>query len=85
MCDQQIAEDSGESGKAEFANFRCAVWHRAVAVILESIKQLLKVGYWISCGDNKLRLVYPQIMIVSADYEEVYVLCFCNGMRFYFL
>ena len=58
----------------DFANFRCAIWHKAVGVILESIKGLSKVGYWIMCGDNKLRQVYPRIAIISADYEEAYVL-----------
>ena len=70
----KVDEDSGESGKKGYVNFKRVVWHWAFYEILESIRLLGKVGYKLLCGDNIMRWLFPLLLILSADYEEQYVL-----------
>lgn len=56
------------------ANFKCVVWHPSFEVLLASIKELKitheqDVGLH-KCGDGVEHLLYPTILILSADYEE---------------
>jgi len=38
--------------------------------LLEAIKEHSRTGYWVRCSDDIERLLYPFILILSADYEE---------------
>jgi hypothetical protein len=50
------------------------MWHKAFGTLLESIVLLLKTGFFYICFDGVSRILYPIILILSADYEEQQVL-----------
>ncbi|KAF8123980.1 hypothetical protein EV363DRAFT_1403462 [Boletus edulis] len=49
--------------------------------LLESIIELSKVGFAYKCFDEIIRVLYPIILILSADYEEQCVMALIRGMR----
>jgi hypothetical protein len=69
-----VEENSGESGKKGFVDFKRVVWHKAFYEIVESIEIYAELGFALDCGDGVRRKIYPFILIVSADYEEQYVM-----------
>jgi hypothetical protein len=38
--------------------------------IVSSIEPLTETGYNLRCGDGADRVIFPHILILSADYEE---------------
>lgn len=66
----QVSDDSAESGKPGYANFKNAVWHAAFYKLLESIAIHSKTGIWTRCGDEIIRWLFPMLLILAADYEE---------------
>ena len=76
----QIEEEAGESGKAGYVDFKRVVWHEAFYEVLATISELSRTGQHVKCGDGIDRHVFPAILILSADYEEQYVLLglFCS-------
>lgn len=74
MQTYQVQEDAGETGKKGFVNFKRVVWHESFYEILRSIEQYSQVGLSYHCADDILRWIYFIILIISADYEEQYVL-----------
>lgn len=66
----QVKDDTAESGKPGYTNFKNAVWHAAFYKLLESIVDHSKTGIWTQCGDGKQRWLFPVIFILAADYEE---------------
>jgi hypothetical protein len=50
------------------------VWHKAFYKIAESIEKCTELGFALNCGDRVRRKMYPFVLIVSADYEEQYVI-----------
>ena len=69
----QVEEDSGETGKKGFVDFKQVVWHKAFYKIIESIKKYAELGFTLECGDGVRWKIFPFILIVSADYEELYI------------
>jgi hypothetical protein len=69
----QVEEDSAETGKKGFVDFKRVVWHKAFYDIVKSIEEYAELGFALDCGDGVRRKIYPSILIVSADYEEQYV------------
>lgn len=67
----QIKDDPKHVGTAAWANFKCNVWHRAVAIVIETIKKIF--GEMLECGNGIERLLFPFILILCADYKEQYV------------
>ncbi|KAJ7934928.1 hypothetical protein B0H13DRAFT_1586945, partial [Mycena leptocephala] len=65
-----VSDDSAESGKPGYANFKNAVWHAAFYKLLESIAIHSKPGIWTCCGDEIIRWLFPMLLILAADYEE---------------
>ena len=63
-------EDPEEGGKSTYALFKRVVWHEAMHILLESIESLSEIGFTFMCSDGKKRLIFPCVMILSADYEE---------------
>ncbi|KIK69151.1 hypothetical protein GYMLUDRAFT_152168 [Collybiopsis luxurians FD-317 M1] len=68
-----VKEDAERSGKTDFVDFKCIVWHESAAKILDSIVQIARTGYRAQCGDDVHRRMYPLIFLKAADYEEQYV------------
>jgi hypothetical protein len=67
---EQVKEDQQGHKKPSFANFKNAVWHESFYKLLESIVQLRHTGYWFEGLDKIRYLLWPLILILSADYEE---------------
>ncbi|KAF5371230.1 hypothetical protein D9758_004318 [Tetrapyrgos nigripes] len=65
-----VDEDTAETGKTGFVNFKNAVWHASVRKILESIIPHSETGCSLKCGDNHTRCLFPIPYILSSDYEE---------------
>ncbi|KAI6005415.1 hypothetical protein EDC04DRAFT_2611551 [Pisolithus marmoratus] len=66
-----VPELTQEERKTSYANFKCAVWHEAFFKLLEKVAKLSKVGYLYKCYDKVLLWLFPIILILSADYEEL--------------
>lgn len=62
-----------EHGKKAYVDFKHVIWHKGFYEILCSTAELHKTGFTIHCDDGVERTLYPQILILSADYEEQYV------------
>ncbi|TEB18351.1 hypothetical protein FA13DRAFT_1822013 [Coprinellus micaceus] len=65
-----LDEPPDETGKPEFIDFKRRVYHRAWEKILESLKKRAQTGDTVRCGDGIVRVLYPRVVILSADYEE---------------
>jgi len=65
----QIQEDSGETGKKGYVNFKRVVWHQAFYEVLKSVEQYAKTGYTMTISDFE-KWMFPIVLIASADYEE---------------
>ncbi|KAG1788983.1 uncharacterized protein HD556DRAFT_1433910 [Suillus plorans] len=76
-----VSEDPEHAGKSSFMNFKNAVWHESFLKLLESIIQISRTGYWFECGDAIRRLLWPLILILSADYEEQCVMALIRGLK----
>ncbi|KAJ7715035.1 hypothetical protein DFH07DRAFT_785677 [Mycena maculata] len=76
-----VSDDTAESGKPGYANFKNAVWHAAFYKLLESISMHSKTGIWAHCGDGKDRWLFPMVLILAADYEEAAVMTLIRGLR----
>jgi acyl-CoA thioesterase FadM len=70
----KVEEDSAETGKTGCVNHKQIVWHASFLKLLESAIWHLKTGYHHKCADDIIRWLFPIILILSADYEEQYVL-----------
>ncbi len=66
----RLRRPEADKGKADFTNFKRAVWHESFRKILESIKDYSYVGYSKKCGDEEIRDLYPFVAATSSDYEE---------------
>ncbi|KAJ7059280.1 hypothetical protein C8F01DRAFT_1220265 [Mycena amicta] len=77
-----VAEDTNETGKTPYTNFKTAVWHASFSELLESIAPYSKTGIWVKCGDGIKRQLFPVLLILAADYEELYVIYkFCGRIN----
>ncbi|KAJ7062402.1 hypothetical protein C8F01DRAFT_1219937 [Mycena amicta] len=77
-----VAEDTNETGKTPYTNFKTAVWHASFSELLESIAPYSKTGIWVKCGDGIERQLFPVLLILAADYEELYVIYkFCGSIN----
>ena len=70
----KVKEDAGETGKKGYVNLKRVVWHESFWEILRSIQIYAKTGFKVICGDKVECWVFPFVVILSADYEEQYVL-----------
>jgi hypothetical protein len=66
----QVHEDTKETGKTAFVNFKNAVWHESFHTFLQTVIETDEVGRWIKCGDGMLRWLFIIPLIFSADFEE---------------
>ncbi|KAF8207999.1 hypothetical protein K438DRAFT_2071545 [Mycena galopus ATCC 62051] len=75
-----VTDDTAESGKPGYVNFKQAVWHEAFFKLLESIASHSKTGIWTKCGDGIERQLFPLVLILVADYEEASVMTLIRGL-----
>ncbi|KAF8427202.1 hypothetical protein L210DRAFT_3614939 [Boletus edulis BED1] len=76
-----VPGDAAEDGKLSYTDLKRVVWHESFLKLLESIIELSKVGFAYKCFDEIIRVLYPIILILSADYEEQRVMALIRGMR----
>ncbi|KAI6027155.1 hypothetical protein EDC04DRAFT_2605916 [Pisolithus marmoratus] len=76
-----VPELAQEERKTSYANFKHTVWHEAFFKLLEKVAELSKVGYLYECYDKVLRWLFPIILILSADYEELCVMTLIRGTK----
>jgi hypothetical protein len=67
---QQVEGDAGDANKTSFTNFKNVVWHESFHVLLRTIAEHTAEGYWHLGVDGIERLLFPILLILSADYEE---------------
>ncbi|KAG2126460.1 hypothetical protein BD769DRAFT_1652763 [Suillus cothurnatus] len=68
------------SGKPAFVNFKNTVWHTSFLKLLACLVPLSKLGSSVKCWDDIVRIFYPIILILSADYEEQVVMALIRGL-----
>jgi len=66
----EIAEDPKKEKKKAFIDFKCAIWHSSFHLVLQSIIEYSKTGYWFKCGNHIQCWLFPIVLILSADYKE---------------
>lgn len=66
----QIAEEAEHKGKTTWTNFKRVVWHESFRHILSTIREISATGYQMRCADGVVRLLFPFIHTMIADYEE---------------
>ncbi|KIJ58540.1 hypothetical protein HYDPIDRAFT_184182 [Hydnomerulius pinastri MD-312] len=76
-----VKETQKDKHKPGFVNFKNVVWHKAFYVLLESIIEYAKTGYWFEGADKVLQLLFPIILILSGDYEEQCVMALIRGLK----
>lgn len=65
-----MGETEEEKGTLDSVNFKRVVWHDCFKKLLESLRLHSRTGCSVMCGDGIERLIFPFILILSADYEE---------------
>ncbi|KAJ3721171.1 hypothetical protein C8R42DRAFT_670007 [Lentinula raphanica] len=75
-----VKEDTERSGKSDFVDFKCIVWHESASKIFSSLFLHAQTGYRATCGDNVRRRMFPLILLEVADYEEQCVICLIRGL-----
>ncbi|KIN97740.1 hypothetical protein M404DRAFT_32072 [Pisolithus tinctorius Marx 270] len=79
--DIQVPELASEERKTGYVNFKHVIWHEAFYKLLEKVAELSKVGYLHECYDNIRWWLFPVILILSADYEELCVMTLIRGTK----
>ena len=77
----QVEEDAAEKGKKIFTLHKQIVWHAAFRKFLKTIVLHSKTGIHHKCADDIVRWLFPLILILSADYEEQYVIYFLKQIH----
>ncbi|KAF7776772.1 hypothetical protein Agabi119p4_5165 [Agaricus bisporus var. burnettii] len=76
-----VHEDTKETGKTPFTNFKNAVWHASFLKFLETVIETDEVGKWVKCGDSISRWLFMIILIFSADFEEYTTVSLTRGSK----
>ena len=63
-----------DARKKGFIDFKQVVWHKMFYKIIKSIEKNAELGFTLECGDGVRWKIFPFILIVSADYEEQYIM-----------
>jgi hypothetical protein len=66
----QIEDAEEDKDKPDWVNFKRVIWHESFYKLLKSIEAISVAGFAAHCGDGVTWVVYPLILILSADYEE---------------
>ncbi|KAG2156018.1 uncharacterized protein EDB93DRAFT_1239132 [Suillus bovinus] len=74
-----VPEDSEEDSKLLYMNLKHVVWHEGFFKLLKTIILHAKTGYTHLCYDGIVRWLYVFILLLSADYEEQYVMALIRG------
>ncbi|KAG2090296.1 hypothetical protein BD769DRAFT_1679723 [Suillus cothurnatus] len=75
----QVKEDKKHCGKPAFVNFKNTVWHTSFLKLLACLVPLSKLSSSVKCWDDIVRIFYPIILILSADYKEQVVMALIHA------
>ncbi|KIN93937.1 hypothetical protein M404DRAFT_35575 [Pisolithus tinctorius Marx 270] len=68
----QVPEDAVEEGKLSYTTLKHVIWHESFKKLLLEIEQYSKTGYThTSSHDNITHWLFPGLMILSANFEEM--------------
>ncbi|EKM77927.1 hypothetical protein AGABI1DRAFT_42300 [Agaricus bisporus var. burnettii JB137-S8] len=76
-----VKEETSETGKTGFVNFKNAVYHEAFKAFLQNIVLYSHIGSNTKCGDGQSRVLWPFVLILSADYEEFMAMALLRGLK----
>ena len=62
----------------EWVDLKRKVWHKSFHEIVQSIENAANFGTILMCGDGLERQIFPRVLIISADFEEQYIIQFAN-------
>ncbi|KAF8066566.1 hypothetical protein FPV67DRAFT_1196119 [Lyophyllum atratum] len=79
-----VHEDTGETNKKGFVNFKNAVWHESFLAFLRKIAAYSHTGCYVNGGDDIERWLWPLILLLCADYEEMSVMSLIRGLKGHF-
>lgn len=66
----QVKKKAKEDGKTGYTTYKNVVWHEGVYEMLAELIQASHTGQAHMCGDDIMRILYPIILLLTADYEE---------------
>ncbi|KAG9309309.1 hypothetical protein JVU11DRAFT_10797 [Chiua virens] len=77
-----VPEPAKEEHKTGWTNFKCVIWHESFAKLLDKMfVRLSEVGYKHKCYDEVIHWLFPLILILSADYEELCMMTLNQGTK----
>ena len=69
----QVEGSEEEKGDKSYVDLKRVVWHDCFTKLL-AVLEARKGGEKVACADGIERVLVPVILILSADYEEQYVI-----------
>ncbi|KAF8120295.1 hypothetical protein EV363DRAFT_1191298 [Boletus edulis] len=76
-----VPEPAKDEGKLSYTTYKRVIWHEAFLCMLKMLIELAKTGYCHVCYDEIIRWLFPIILILSADYEELCMMCLLRGTK----
>ncbi|KAI6156008.1 hypothetical protein BKA82DRAFT_3967167 [Pisolithus tinctorius] len=75
-----VPEDAEEEGKLGYTTLKRVMWHESFKKLLLEIEQYSKTGYaHTSSHDNITRWLFPSLMVLSANFEEICMMALTRG------
>ncbi|KAJ3555276.1 hypothetical protein NP233_g12248 [Leucocoprinus birnbaumii] len=75
-----IEGDEEQKGNRHFVDLKRVVWHDSFAKLMKVLADK-QDGVHVECGDGITRVLFPGILILSADYEEQAVMALIRGFQ----
>ena len=72
-----MEENTSEEGKKDYVNFKRVVWHTAFYELCRKVEPMSHVGVTCNIPGIGIKIFYPYIAMLVADYEEQLVLSTC--------
>ncbi|KAI9572239.1 hypothetical protein HD554DRAFT_2320517 [Boletus coccyginus] len=76
-----VPEPAKDEHKTSWTNFKRVIWHESFIILLEDLFQLSQTGYKHKCYDEVEHWLFPLILILSADYEELCMMTLIRGAK----
>ncbi|EIW85767.1 hypothetical protein CONPUDRAFT_48530 [Coniophora puteana RWD-64-598 SS2] len=76
-----LGDDPEKEGKLSYTNFKRVVWHQSFKTFLDEIATYSSAGMVHECYDGQKRVLFPVILVLSADYEEQCMMSLIRGPK----
>jgi hypothetical protein len=60
-----------EKNNTSFTDFKYKVFHNVVQELMSTVRMASQVGEHMVCADGVQRRLYPSVMIMASDYDEM--------------